>query len=98
VQDYDADFLQRGKQIYYSYKVHIGVDVSSGIICKGSFNAASIHDSQEFDKLLCGDEAVVFADIDYVNSSKKRTLRRKGVYWGEPLRIAKRSVTSRRVG
>jgi len=81
-QDNDADFLKRGKRTYYGYKAHIGVDESSGIIRKGSFTAASVHDSQEFDKLLCGDEAAVFADKAYADSSKKRALRSKGVYCG----------------
>ena len=64
-QDNDADFFKRGKQKYYSYKAHIGVDESSGIIRKGSFTSASVHDSQEFDKLICGNEVHLFFCMIY---------------------------------
>ena len=81
-QDRDATVLKRGKHIYYGYKAHIGVDVGSGIIRRGSFTTASVHDSQEFDRLVCGDEACVFADKAYADSGRKRTLRSQGVYCG----------------
>ncbi|NOX38640.1 MAG: IS5 family transposase, partial [Calditrichaeota bacterium] len=81
-QDHDADFQKRGNRSYYGYKAHIGVDEGSGIIRKGRFTSASVHDSQEFEKLLCGDEASVFADKAYADRSRKRQLRRQGVYCG----------------
>ena len=48
------------------------MDVSSDIIRMGSFTTASVHDSQAFDKLVCGDEASVFADKAYVESAIKQ--------------------------
>ncbi|NOX38194.1 MAG: transposase [Calditrichaeota bacterium] len=76
------DFLKRGHRSYYGYKAHIGVDKGPGIIRKGSFTAASVHDSQEFEKRLCGDEASVFADKAYADRWRKRQLRNLGVYCG----------------
>ena len=81
-QDNDATLLRRGKHTYYGYKAHVGVDAGSGIIRKGSFTTASVHDSQEFDKLVCGDEASVFADKAYADSARKQRLRSQGVYCG----------------
>ncbi|NOX37564.1 MAG: transposase [Calditrichaeota bacterium] len=71
-QDRDADFLKRGNRSYYGYKAHIGVDEGPGIIRQGSFTAASVHDSQEFEKRLCRDETSVFADKAYAEHSRKR--------------------------
>ena len=81
-QDNDATILKRGKHTYYGYKAFLGVDAGSGIIRKGSFTTASVHDSQEFDKLVCGYEASVFADKAYADSARKRILRSQGVYCG----------------
>jgi len=81
-QDYDATLLRWGKHAYYCYKAHIGVDLGSGIIRKSSFTTASLHDSQEFDELVCGDEASVFADKAYADSARKQRLRRRSCRTG----------------
>ena len=43
---------------------------------------ASVYDSQEFNKLVCGDETSVFADKVYAGSLRRKALRSEGVYCG----------------
>ena len=81
-QDNDATVLKWSKRTYYGYKAHVGVDTSSDIMRKGSLTNTSVYDSQEFDKLVCRDEASVFADKAYADSARKRRLRSQVVYCG----------------
>ena len=81
-QDHDASSTQKGSNAYYGYKGHIGADEGSNIIRRVRFTTASVHDSQELDNLLCGDEQSVFADKAYANDSTKRTMRQDGIYYG----------------
>ena len=81
-QDHDASGTQKGGKAYYGYKGHISADEGSNIIRRVRFTTASVHDSQEFDNLLCGDEQSVFADKAYANDSIKRTMRKSNTYCG----------------
>ena len=81
-QDKDAQFTRKGNKTYYGYKGHIGMDERSGIIRKASFTPANIHDSQEFEHLISGDEASVFADKAYDSQERKRQFRKQGIFYG----------------
>ena len=81
-QDHDATGTQKGGKQYYGYKGHIGVDEGSNIIRRVRFTTASVHDSREFENLLCGDERSVFADKAYANDTTKRTMRQCTIYYG----------------
>jgi len=81
-KDQDASHVQKGKKTFYGYKGHIGVDQGTNIIRKKIFTTASPHDSQQREKLICGDEASVFADKAYDNDAVKRDLRKRGIYYG----------------
>lgn len=80
--DTDASSTKKGGKKYFGYKGHIGRDMNSGLIRKVRFTPASVHDSQEFDNVLTGDERAVYADKAYANNEKKRAFRKKGIYWG----------------
>ena len=80
--DKDASHTKKGKKHYYGYKGHIGVDQGSNVIRKRSFTSACVHDSQEMDKLVSGDERSVFADKAYAKDDLKRQCRKDGVYCG----------------
>ena len=80
--DHDATGTQKGGKAYYGYKGHIGADEGSNIIRRMRFTPAHVHDSQELEQLLCGDECSVFADKAYANDSTKRTMRQDGIYYG----------------
>lgn len=80
--DTQATSTQKGGKKHFGYKGHIGRDMNSGLIRKQSFTTASVHDSQEFDNVVSGDEQAVYADKAYVNKDKKREYRAQGKYWG----------------
>jgi IS5 family transposase len=81
-KDYDASGTQKGGTYYYGYKGHIATDEGSNIIRRRRFTTASVHDSKEFNNLVCGDERSVFADKAYADNKVKRNMREKGIYYG----------------
>jgi len=81
-KDHDASSTQKGGKQYYGYKGHIATDEGSNIIRRIRFTTASVHDSREFNNLICGDERSVFADKAYADDNIKRNLREKGIYCG----------------
>ena len=81
-KDHDATGTKKGGKQYFGYKGHIAADQGSNIIRRRRFTTASVHDSREFDNLICGDEQSVFADKAYADYSRKRNMRKKGVYCG----------------
>jgi len=98
-QDHDASSTQKGSNAYYGYKGHIGADEGSNIIRRVRFTTASVHDSQELDNLLCGDEQSVFADKAYANDSTKERCDKTGytmVFWTRGGEAAQNSPVSKR--
>jgi len=81
-RDYDARMTKKGKRVYYGYKGYIGVDRATGLIHHASFTPANVHDSQELDNLLTGREEAIFADKAYDSAVRKRSCRKKGVFYG----------------
>ena len=81
-QDTDATVTKRKNKSVFGYKGHIGVDQGSGIIRRVRFTTASVHDSQERDNLISGDEQAIFGDKGYADTAFKRECRTKGVYYG----------------
>jgi IS5 family transposase len=78
----DATSTKKGKKYYYGYKGHIGTDQGSNIIRRKRYTTASVHDSQERENLMCGDERSQFGDKAYGSDDLKRDLRKKGVFYG----------------
>lgn len=81
-QDREASAVKRGNKFCFGYKGHIAVDQGSGIIRKRSFTSACVHDSQQTEQLICGDEKSVFADKAYASDDLKRSFRERGIYYG----------------
>ncbi|MDQ7054133.1 MAG: transposase [candidate division KSB1 bacterium] len=73
---------KKGNKGYFGYKGHVGVNQETGIVHSARFTAANVHDSQEFDALLTGQEQAVFADKAYDSADRKRHFRRQGIYYG----------------
>ncbi len=83
----------RGRQkSTYGFSVHTGVD-EDGFIHRQSITSGNVHDSQERDVLLLGDEAALYADSAYSSKATRDKLasfgiadqvQRKG-YRGKPL-------------
>lgn len=80
--DTDARGTEKNGNKYYGYKGHVGVDAESKLIRKRSFTPASVHDSQELEKLLSGDERSIFGDKAYPVDQQKTIARKLGIYYG----------------
>lgn len=76
----------------YGYSVHTGVD-EDGFIHRQSVTPGNVHDSQERDTLLLGDESALYADPAYSSKDTRDKLKRFGIkdqvqrkgYRGQPL-------------
>lgn len=80
--DTDARSTAKNGKKYFGYKGHVGVDVESKIIRRRAFTPANVHDSQEMESLMSGDEKSVWADKAYPKESDKRAARKLGIYYG----------------
>ena len=71
----DAEMHQtkKGNEWHFGMKLHIGVDSRTGLIHSSSVTAANVHDSQQLDTLLHGQEKRLYGDSAY--GGKKEVLR-----------------------
>lgn len=78
-KDIDARWTQKNGKNYYGYKNHIAIDVKHKLIRGFDVTAASVHDSQCFERLLDGKNSgrTVYADSAYRSADHERLLKRK---------------------
>lgn len=62
----------------YGFSVHTGVD-EDGFIHRQSVTPGNVHDSQQRDTLLLGDENALYADAAYSSKATRDTLERFGI-------------------
>jgi len=88
----------RGNQkSIYGFSVHTGVD-EDGFIHRQSVTPGHVHDSQQRDTLLLGDETALYADAAYSSQQTREKLAKLGIddqvqrkgYRGKPLSDADR--------
>ena len=72
-----SDSRGRKKSIY-GYSVHTGVD-EDGFIHRQSVTPGNVHDSQQRDTLLLGDESALFADAAYSSAQTRDKLKQLGI-------------------
>ena len=79
--DPDARLTSRkGKPgITYGYKAHVGVDEGSGLIRAVITTPANVNDTVPADRLILGDEKVVWADAAYHTHAREAALKARGV-------------------
>jgi IS5 family transposase len=80
--DPEADWVKKGKDGHFGYKVHLSVDQGSGLLRRLALTAANVSETHLFDKMVTGDEAAVFADGAYAKDARKAALRERGVFCG----------------
>lgn len=80
--DTEASSTKKNGKYYFGYKGHIGVDVGSKLIRKKRFTTASVHDIQEKDNLISGDEMAHYGDKAYNRDEDKREARKRGIFYG----------------
>jgi IS5 family transposase len=77
--DPDAAWTKKGGKYHFGYKLHVAMDKTSRIIRRVITTPANINESQEADRLICGDEAVVYADKAYDSKKRSRNLALCGI-------------------
>lgn len=80
-RDKDAAFAKRqGKPgSTFGYKAHVGVDEGSGLIRAVLTTPANVNDTTPADRLIRGDEAVVWADAAYHTHARVAALKGRGI-------------------
>jgi transposase, IS5 family len=68
-RDPEMHSTSKGGHWHFGMKAHIGADSASGIVHSASVTAANVHDSQQLDKLLHGNESRLYGDSAYANQS-----------------------------
>lgn len=77
-RDGDASFTKKNNRTYHGYKGHVATDTKGEFITSVYTSTAKDHDSKHMDKVLDGDEQIVFSDSAYVNKEKKKEYRKQG--------------------
>lgn len=80
-KDTDARWTKKDEKTYFGYKDHIKIDKGSKLIQKFTVTEASVHDSQEMEKLLTDDDEhhELYGDSAYVGDPIKLILKRKSI-------------------
>ena len=77
--DDDAGYTVKGGQPHYGYKAHVAVDETHTLIRAVTLTSANVHDSQEFETVVKGDEEMVLADKAYWSRERSEWCGRRGV-------------------
>jgi transposase, IS5 family len=78
-KDVDARWTKKNGQTFYGYKNHVNVDVKGKLIREYSVTPASVHDSQELETILDGDNTGngVWADSAYRSDDTEKILKKR---------------------
>ena len=90
-RDPEMHSSKKGNQWYFGMKAHIGVDAESGLVHTVKGTAVHVHDINEGNALLHGQERMVFADAGY-RGIEKRPDTKAGVRWHVAMRPGKRKA------
>lgn len=71
-RDPEAHSTRKGKNYYFGYKAHIGVDKDTGLVHTVKATAANIHDVTMTNQLLHGEEETVYGDSGYLGADKRK--------------------------
>lgn len=80
-RDPEMHQTRKGKQWYFGMKAHIGVDARTGLTHSFTTTAANVHDLNQAEHLLHGDEDYAFADAGYRGAEKREELKGFEVDW-----------------
>jgi len=70
-RDPEATFAKKGGELHHGYKGHIETNIEDPFILSTTFTTASVHDSQQQNALMTGEETNAYGDSAYGNSPKK---------------------------
>jgi len=78
--DPQAAWTRKAGRHFFGYKLHLAMDMTSRIIRRLIFTPANVNDSQPANRLICGDEQIVYADKAY-DSHARSVRRRRSAGW-----------------
>lgn len=90
-RDPEMHQTRKGNQWYFGMKMHIGVDDTFGVIHSLESTAANVHDLNVADRLLHGEEDIVWADAGYTGIEKRKEHRERDVDWQIAMRPGRRA-------
>lgn len=70
-RDPDATFTKKGGETHHGYKGHIETNSTHPYILNSTFTTAKVHDSQQQNALMSGEETCAYGDSAYGSSDKK---------------------------
>ena len=71
-RDKEATFTKKNNVTHHGYKGHIGTSTKGDFILNTTFTTASVHDSQQQDALMTGEETCGYGDSAYGMDEKKK--------------------------
>jgi IS5 family transposase len=74
-RDPDAAWTKKDGKYAFGYKMHVAMDQGSRIIRRLAFTPANVNDTVPADRLICGDEATVYADKAYDSNARRVRLK-----------------------
>jgi IS5 family transposase len=77
--DPDAGWTKQENRRVFGYKAHVAMDQGSRIIRRAVLTPANVNESVPADALICGDEAVVYADKAYAQKARRARLKAQGI-------------------
>jgi IS5 family transposase len=77
--DPDAAWTRKDGRYSFGYKVHVAMDKTSRILRRICTTGANINESAVADALICGDEAMVYADKAYDSKARTVWLKEHGI-------------------
>jgi transposase, IS5 family len=80
-KDVDARWTKKNNQTFYGYKNHVNADVKGKFIRGYTVTPASVHDSQELEKLLDENNtgSSIWADSAYHSKESEEFLKKRGL-------------------
>jgi IS5 family transposase len=73
-RDKEATFTKKNGRSYHGYKGHIETNTKGNFILNTTFTTAKVHDSQQQNALLTGDETLGFGDSAYGMSENNNNI------------------------
>lgn len=95
-RDPEMHQTKKGSAWHFGMKMHIGVDDTFGLIHSVETTPANEADINMADKLLHGDESVVWADAGYQGIGKREEHQEREVNWFIAMRPGKRAALPKR--
>jgi IS5 family transposase len=74
-RDPEMHQTKKGNQWHFGMKLHIGADSKTGLIHSASVTAANVHDSQQVENLLHGNETRFYGDSAYRGKAQRERLK-----------------------